>query len=139
VTNILTQVGASELPFGAISNMQVLSGGYGSEFGRSTGGVVNITTKSGGNNFHFGGKLATIPGGLKGSPKNTYYPNTGANPDTDGKLLYWNEITPAPARSPVCMAAARLSATSCLPSWRWSAPRPTASRSAPRPTPRPPR
>ena len=91
VTNILTQVGASELPFGAISNMQVLSGGYGSEFGRSTGGVVNITTKSGGNNFHFGGKLATIPGGLKGSPKNTYYPNTGANPDTDGKLLYWNE------------------------------------------------
>jgi outer membrane receptor for ferrienterochelin and colicin len=61
VTNILTQVGASELPFGAISNMQVLSGGYGSEFGRSTGGVVNITTKSGGNNFHFGGKLATIP------------------------------------------------------------------------------
>ncbi len=29
ITNILTQVGASELPFGAISNMQVLSGGYG--------------------------------------------------------------------------------------------------------------
>jgi outer membrane receptor protein involved in Fe transport len=91
VTNILTQVGASELPFGAISNMQVLSGGYGSEFGRSTGGVVNITTKSGGNKFQFGGKLSTIPGGLKGSPQNTYYPNTGANPDTDGKLLYWNK------------------------------------------------
>jgi outer membrane receptor protein involved in Fe transport len=91
VTNILTQVGASELPFGAISNLQVLTGGYGSEFGRSTGGVVNITTKSGGNDFKFGGKLSTIPGGLKGSPKNTYYPNTGANPATDGKLLYWNE------------------------------------------------
>lgn len=91
VTNILTQVGASELPFGAISNLQVLSGGYGSEFGRSTGGVVNITTKSGGNQFHFGGKLSTLPGGLKGAPKNTYYPNTGANPATDGKLLYWNE------------------------------------------------
>jgi hypothetical protein len=90
VTNILTQVGASELPFGAISNMQVLSGGYGSEFGRSTGGVVNITTKSGGNKFQFGGKLSTIPGGLKGKQENTYYPNTGANPDTDGKLIYWN-------------------------------------------------
>jgi outer membrane receptor protein involved in Fe transport len=91
VTNILTQVGASELPFGAISNMQVLSGGYGSEFGRSTGGVVNITTKSGGNKFEFGGKLSTIPGGLKGTPENIYYPNTGANPKTDGKLLYWNK------------------------------------------------
>ena len=90
VTNILTQVGASELPFGAISNMQVLSGGYGAEFGRSTGGVINITTRSGGNDFHFGGKLATIPGGLRGEPENTYYPNTGANPRTDGKLLYWN-------------------------------------------------
>ncbi len=91
VTNILTQVGASELPFGAISNLQVLTGGYGAEFGRSTGGVVNVTTKSGGNEFHFGGKLSTIPGGLKGTPQNTYFPNTGANPATDGKLLYWNE------------------------------------------------
>jgi outer membrane receptor protein involved in Fe transport len=90
VTNILTQVGASELPFGAISNMQVLSGGYGAEFGRSTGGVINITTKSGGNKFEFGGKVSTIPSRLKGTPENIYYPNTGANPDTDGKLLYWN-------------------------------------------------
>jgi outer membrane receptor protein involved in Fe transport len=90
ITNILSQVGASELPFGAIANMQVLSGGYGSEFGRSTGGVVNITTKSGGNKFEFGGKLAYIPARLKGKQENTYYPNTGAHPDTDGKLLFWN-------------------------------------------------
>ncbi|OFA04103.1 TonB-dependent receptor plug domain-containing protein [Duganella sp. HH101] len=91
ITNILTQVGASELPFGAISNMQVLTGGYGSEFGRSTGGVVNITTKSGGNKFEFGGKLSTLPRGLKGTTANTYFPNTGANPKTDGKLLYANQ------------------------------------------------
>jgi len=90
VTNILTQVGASELPFGAISNMQVLSGGYGAEFGRSTGGVVNITSKSGGNKFEFGGKVATVPGRLKASPEDTYYPGTGAHPDTDGKLLFRN-------------------------------------------------
>lgn len=54
-------MGASELPFGAISNLQVLSGGYGSEFGRSTGGVINITTKSGGNKVEFGGKVSIIP------------------------------------------------------------------------------
>lgn len=90
VTNILTQVGASELPFGAIANMQVLSGGYGSEFGRSTGGVINVTTRSGGNKFEFGGKLQYLPASLRGTAKNIYWPNTGAYPDTDGKLLYWN-------------------------------------------------
>jgi len=91
ITNILTQVGASELPFGAIGNMQVLSGGYGAEFGRSTGGVVNITTKSGSNNFEVGGKLSWIPSSLKGKPYDSYYPNTGAHPATDGKLQYWNQ------------------------------------------------
>ena len=90
ITNILTQVGASELPFGAISNLQVLSGGYGSEFGRSTGGVINITTKSGGNKVEFGGKVSIIPRSLKGTTENRYYPNTGANPETDGTLKYWN-------------------------------------------------
>ncbi|MGK5030236.1 TonB-dependent receptor [Janthinobacterium sp. MDT1-19] len=90
ITNILTQVGASELPFGAISNLQVLSGGYGSEFGRSTGGVINITTKSGGNKVEFGGKVSIIPRSLKGTTENRYYPNTGANPKTDGTLKYWN-------------------------------------------------
>ncbi|MDI4632646.1 TonB-dependent receptor [Pelomonas sp. V22] len=91
VTNILTGVGMSELPFGAIGNMQVLTGGYGAEFGRSTGGVVNITTKSGGNNWEVGGKLSLSPNSLRGTPDNTYYPNTGANPLTDGKLQYWNQ------------------------------------------------
>lgn len=90
VTNILTQVGASELPFGAIANMQVLSGGYGAEFGRSTGGVINVTTKSGGNKFEFGGKLQFLPSSLRAAPEDTYWPQTGANPRTDGKLLYWN-------------------------------------------------
>lgn len=90
VTNILTQVGSSELPFGAIANMQVLSGGYGAEFGRSTGGVINVTTRSGGNKFEAGGKLQYTPARLRAAPDNTYWPQTGAHPDTDGKLLYWN-------------------------------------------------
>ena len=90
VTNILTQVGASELPFGAIGNMQVLTGGYGAEFGRSTGGVINVTTKSGGNTWELGGKISYSPSTLRSKPANTYYPNTGSNPLTDGKLQYWN-------------------------------------------------
>ena len=91
VTNILTQVGAAELPFGAIGNMQVLTGGYGAEFGRSTGGVINITTKSGTNTWEVGGKVSYTPNSLRGTSANTYYPNTGVNPQTDGKLYYWNQ------------------------------------------------
>lgn len=90
VTNILTQVGAAELPFGAIGNMQVLTGGYGAEFGRSTGGVINITTKSGGNAWEVGAKVSLLPNALRSRAANTFYPDTGANAATDGKLLYWN-------------------------------------------------
>jgi len=89
VTNILTQVGASELPFGAIANAQVLSGGYSSEFGRATGGVVNITTKSGTNQWEVGARLAIAPSSLSARQLNTYFPNTGDNPKTDGKLQFY--------------------------------------------------
>ncbi len=90
VTNILTQVGSSELPFGAIANAQVLSGGYSAEFGRATGGVVNITTKSGTNNWEVGAKVSIAPDSLRAAPLDVYFPNTGVNPDTDGKLQYRN-------------------------------------------------
>ncbi|HEY0491617.1 MAG TPA: TonB-dependent receptor [Telluria sp.] len=86
VTNALTQLGASELPFGAIAQAQILTGGFGAEFGRSVGGVVNITTKSGTNNWEVGGLLSVDPDSLRETPKSGYYPNTGANPATDGQL-----------------------------------------------------
>lgn len=35
-----------------LREVQVLTGGYPAEYGRATGGVVNITIKSGGNEFH---------------------------------------------------------------------------------------
>ena len=60
-TNPLTQLGGMELPFGAIAQAQILTGGFGAEFGRSTGGVVNITTKSGTNEFHGGGGISYAP------------------------------------------------------------------------------
>ncbi len=39
----------------AIQEFQVLRSSFGAEFGRSTGGVVNVITKSGGNEFHGAG------------------------------------------------------------------------------------
>jgi hypothetical protein len=41
-----------ELNFEFIQAVDVKTGGYEAEFGRSTGGIVNVITKSGGNEFH---------------------------------------------------------------------------------------
>lgn len=75
VTNPLTQLGASELPFGAISQAQVLTGGFGAEFGRSVGGVVNITTKSGTNNWEFGATASIEPNSLRAKARDIYFSN----------------------------------------------------------------
>ncbi len=40
------------IPQESIQEFQVVAAGYSAEFGRSTGGVVNAITKSGGNSFH---------------------------------------------------------------------------------------
>ncbi|MBS1788113.1 MAG: TonB-dependent receptor [Acidobacteria bacterium] len=52
------QRAAIDIPIGAIKEFQVVSSGASAEFGRSAGGVINVITKSGGNQlrgdlFHF--------------------------------------------------------------------------------------
>jgi hypothetical protein len=86
VVNPLTGLGASQLPFGAIAEAQVLTGGFGAEFGRSIGGVVNIITKSGSNTWEAGAMVALEPKSWRASPRDLYYANTGANPSTDNTL-----------------------------------------------------
>jgi len=90
-TNALTQLGAMELPFGAIAQAQVLTGGFGVEFGRSTGGVVNITTKSGTNTWEAGAMASITPRSTRASYRNQNYANTGAFPETDGTLYLRRE------------------------------------------------
>ena len=81
-TNPLTQLGAMELPFGAIAQATVLTGGYGVEFGRSVGGVMNITTKSGTNTWEAGGYASITPASTRAKYQDYYYGNTGAFPVT---------------------------------------------------------
>ncbi|MDY7539636.1 TonB-dependent receptor [Undibacterium sp. 5I1] len=90
VTNPLTQLGASELPFGAIAQADILVGGYGVEFGRSVGGVVNITGKSGTNNWEVGATASITPNALRATPLDYYYPVIGASntKTTDGTLRF---------------------------------------------------
>src|SRR5690606_951334 len=87
VTNPLTNLGSTSLPFDGISQYQAITGGYGAEFGRATGGVVNIITKSGTNEFKAGAQVLWTPESLRSTPRNIYYPKNGLS--TDG-LLYQN-------------------------------------------------
>jgi hypothetical protein len=43
---------SSNLPNEFVQETEVITGGYNAEFGRSTGGVINVVTKSGSNEFH---------------------------------------------------------------------------------------
>jgi len=54
VTNFRNGLGGSAIPFQAYQDFQIKTGGYGAEFGRSTGGVINTTTKRGTNKWEFG-------------------------------------------------------------------------------------
>lgn len=90
VTTLLTQVGFSQLPFNSISQAQVLTGGYGAEFGRSTGGVVNIVTKSGGNEWVIGGQVSVTPNGMRATEKNQFYEPVGTA--MDGKIYFYNDL-----------------------------------------------
>jgi hypothetical protein len=65
VTNFRNGLGGSELPFEMYNTFEVKTGGYSAEFGRSTGGVVNATTKSGSNELKFGGSAYFEPSSLR--------------------------------------------------------------------------
>ena len=53
-TDLSTGVVATQLHQYFIKDLNVITGGYQAEYGRATGGVVSIVTKSGSNEFHGG-------------------------------------------------------------------------------------
>jgi outer membrane receptor protein involved in Fe transport len=42
----------ANLPFEFVQEVEIKTGAYGAEYGRATGGIFNVITKSGGNEFH---------------------------------------------------------------------------------------
>ncbi len=50
-TDPLRAIGGTQLPYNFVKEVEVKSGGYEAEFGRATGGIVNVITYSGGNEF----------------------------------------------------------------------------------------
>jgi hypothetical protein len=73
VTNFRNGVGGSTIPFEAYQDFQVKTGGYSAEFGRSTGGVINTTTKRGTNEWKFGVNVVSTFADLEGSQKDVIY------------------------------------------------------------------
>ena len=63
VTNSFRSLNFSQVPFEGIAEQQVKTGGYGAEFGRSLGGVVNQVTKRGTNDFKGGVAAYWSPNG----------------------------------------------------------------------------
>ena len=79
VTDPYLRQGFSSVPFNFYEEFQVKTGGYSAEFGRSTGGVINAVTRSGGNEFKGGIQVTIEPSAWVESPTDRYY--------SDGKLL----------------------------------------------------
>ena len=61
VTSIQTGLGSIRLPWEAISQTQVKTGGISPEFGGALGGIVNAVSKSGDNEFKFGAEVHLDP------------------------------------------------------------------------------
>lgn len=65
VTNIRTFLSYANLPFDAIAQQQVKTGGYGAEYGRSLGGVISLVTKRGTNEWKGGASVYWEPRALR--------------------------------------------------------------------------
>ncbi|TKR30839.1 TonB-dependent receptor [Luteimonas gilva] len=85
ITNSFRSLNFAAVPFEAIAEQQIKTGGYGAEFGRSLGGVINQISKRGTNEFHAGGNVYYIPEDLTEETKNTFYSNP-LTPDSFGQL-----------------------------------------------------
>jgi hypothetical protein len=62
-------INATPLSIEFIQDVNVITGGYMPEFGRSTGGVINAVTRSGSNEFHGSVFANMTPGALEGERK----------------------------------------------------------------------
>jgi len=72
ITKFRDFTGSSTVPFEFYQTLETKTGGYSSEFGRGTGGVLNGTTKSGGNEWEFGITSYWSPDSLREDSPNTY-------------------------------------------------------------------
>lgn len=69
-------LGGLTLPYGAIDQQEIFTGGYGAQYGRSNGGVISQVGKRGSDEWRFGVALIWEPDSLRASEKDLRYANT---------------------------------------------------------------
>ena len=71
--------GGANLPFEFVQEVEIKTGAYGAEYGKSTGGIFNVITKSGSNQFHGDIFGFFTPGGAVRAVKNFPFTGSAAN------------------------------------------------------------
>lgn len=74
VTDQRTLLGYTDMPFDFIQTIETKTGGYSAEYGRGTGGVINMVSRSGSNEFEWGFSAYTSPNSLRGNVDTSYDP-----------------------------------------------------------------
>jgi outer membrane receptor for ferrienterochelin and colicin len=100
VTNQFDSLSFSQVPFEAIDQESIQDGGYGAEYGNSTGGVVSVTTKRGTNEWKGGVDVTWNPASLMANSPNVYL-NNGAmayNASRNHNAAIANNLSTANAR-----------------------------------------
>ncbi|KAF1702770.1 TonB-dependent receptor [Pseudoxanthomonas suwonensis] len=85
ISNSFRNLNFAQVPYEAIAEQQTKTGGYGAEFGRSLGGVINMVSKRGTNEFEAGANVFWSPDSLREEVRSAYYSNPLV-PDDLGKI-----------------------------------------------------
>ncbi len=72
ITNFRNGLGSTMVPMEFVEEMQIKTGGYAAEYGRATGGVINMVTKSGSNSLHGSFSIFYEPESLQEQEGDTY-------------------------------------------------------------------
>ena len=90
-TNTQNNLGGLTLPYGAIDQQEIFTGGYGAQYGRSNGGVINQVGKRGSNEWTFGAAVIWEPESFKARQKDLYWRADSLGSDsTNGQYVFAN-------------------------------------------------
>lgn len=82
VTDDFVMLALAQPPFETLQSVQTMTGGIGAAYGNALGGVVNMTTKTGTNQFHAGVDAYWNPRGLAEQAPNVYLYGSNGLPTT---------------------------------------------------------
>lgn len=95
ITAIKTGIGSIDMPWEAIAQTEIKTGGIDPEFGGALGGIVNAVSKSGSNDFAFGGYVRIDPEATREHHENLYksdgsiYSNSAQDESTFTRFNIW--------------------------------------------------